>query len=602
MENNLLFNALIYLLAAVVAVPVAKRLGLGAVLGYLIAGMAIGPWGLRLIEDVQIILHFSEFGVVLLLFVIGLELDSKRLWSLRRPIFGWGGAQVLGCSAALFTAGLALGADWRTALIAALGLSLSSTAIALATLEERNLMATPAGSAGFSILLFQDIAAIPMIALIPLLGVAETQGETEGWLDGLKVVGVIAALIVGGRYLIRPILRVIAKTGMREIFTAFALLLVISIALLMESVNMSMALGTFLAGVLLAESEYRHALESDLEPFKGLLLGLFFIAVGMSVDFGLFLTKPWHILGLVAIFLTAKMGVLYLLSKCFKLPRTQQSLFTFLLAQGGEFAFVVFSTATSAKVFSPDTSALLVVVVALSMVVTPLLLVLYDKWLEPRLRNLDQRPDDDITPQDSPVIIAGFGRFGQIIGRLLYANRIYATVLDHDPDQIDLLRKFGFKIFYGDATRADLLQSAGADKAKILVVAINNLEASLKLVDVARQRFPHLHIMARARNITHCYQLMDRGVTVFERETFEGSLQLGRRVLEDLGFGAYQARQTAMKFRAHNIKTMHAVYPHYKDQQQLVSLAKQAKDELEEMFARDREARDKQQTDGWDAP
>lgn len=601
MENNLLLNALVYLLAAVVAVPIAKRLGLGAVLGYLIAGMAIGPWGLRLIEDVQVILHFSEFGVVLLLFVIGLELDSKRLWSLRRPIFGWGGAQVLGCSAALFAAGMALGADWRTALIAALGLSLSSTAIALATLEERNLMATPAGSAGFSILLFQDIAAIPVIALIPLLGVAETQGETAGWLNGLKVVGVIAALIVGGRYLVRPILRVIAKTGMREIFTAFALLLVISIALLMDSVNMSMALGTFLAGVLLAESEYRHALESDLEPFKGLLLGLFFIAVGMSVDFGLFLTKPWHILGLVVLFLSAKMAVLYGLSKCFKLPRAQQSLFTFLLAQGGEFAFVVFSTATSAKVFSPDTSALLVVVVALSMVATPLLLVLYDKWLEPRLQKLDERPDDEITPQDSPVIIAGFGRFGQIIGRLLYANRIHATVLDHDPDQIDLLRKFGFKIFYGDATRADLLKSAGADKAKVLVIAINDADASLKLVDLVKRRFPKLRIVARARNITHCYQLMDRGVEILERDTFEASLQLGRRVLQELGFGAYQARQTAMKFRAHNIKTMHAVYPHYKDQQQLVSLAKQAREELEEMFARDREARDKQQNDGWDA-
>ncbi|MES2104259.1 MAG: glutathione-regulated potassium-efflux system protein KefC [Pseudomonadota bacterium] len=602
MENNILFSAMVYLLAAVVAVPIAKRLGLGAVLGYLIAGMAIGPWGLRLIEDVQVILHFSEFGVVLLLFVIGLELDSKRLWSLRRPIFGWGGAQVLGCSAALFAAGMALGADWRTALIAALGLSLSSTAIALATLEERNLMATPAGSASFSILLFQDMAAIPMIALIPLLGVVETQGETEGWLGGLKVVGVIAALIVGGRYLVRPILWVIAKTGMREIFTAFALLLVISIALLMESVNMSMALGTFLAGVLLAESEYKHALESDLEPFKGLLLGLFFIAVGMSVDFGLFLTKPWHILGLVTVFLAVKMGVLYFLSKCYKLPLAQRSLFTFLLAQGGEFAFVVFSTATSAKVFSPDTSALLIVVVALSMVATPLLLVLYDKWLEPRLQNLDRRPDDEITPQDNPVIIAGFGRFGQIIGRLLYANRIHATVLDHDPDQIELLRKFGFKIFYGDATRADLLQSAGAGKAKVLVIAIDDADASLKLVDIARHRFPHLRIVARARNITHCYQLMDRGVEILERETFEASLQLGRRVLQELGFGAYQARQTAMKFRAHNIKTMHAVYPHYKDQQQTMSLAKQARDELEEMFTRDREAREQQRTGGWDEP
>ncbi|MFZ6814728.1 glutathione-regulated potassium-efflux system protein KefC [Undibacterium sp. Rencai35W] len=601
MENNLLFNALIYLLAAVIAVPVAKRLGLGAVLGYLLAGMAIGPWGLRLIEDVQVILHFSEFGVVLLLFVIGLELEPKRLWSMRRPIFGWGGAQVIGCTIALSLAGIAVGVGWKTSLIAALGLSLSSTAIALATLDERNLMATPAGSASFSILLFQDIAAIPMIALIPLLGVAETQGETEGWLAGLKVIGVIAALIVGGRYLIRPILRIIAKTEMREIFTAFALLLVISIALLMESVNMSMALGTFLAGVLLAESEYRHALESDLEPFKGLLLGLFFIAVGMSVDFGLFLTKPLQILGIVLLFLLIKMSMLYFLSRRFSIPKAQRSLFTFLLAQGGEFAFVVFATATSAKVFSAETSALLVVVVALSMVATPLLLVIYDKWLEPRLRNLEKPPEDEITSQDNPVIIAGFGRFGQIVGRLLYANRIRSTVLDHDPDQIELLRKFGFKIFYGDATRADLLHAAGAGKAKILVIAIDDVEDSLALVDIAKEHFPHLTIVARARNISHCYQLMDRGVSIFERETFESSLQIGRQVLQQLGFRAYQARLTALRFREHNIKTMHAVYPHYKDQQQMVSLAKQARDELEEMFARDREAREVAHKNGWDA-
>ncbi|MFZ6843049.1 glutathione-regulated potassium-efflux system protein KefC [Undibacterium sp. RuTC16W] len=601
MENNLLFNALIYLLAAVIAVPVAKRLGLGAVLGYLLAGMAIGPWGLRLIEDVQVILHFSEFGVVLLLFVIGLELEPKRLWSMRRPIFGWGGAQVIGCTIALSLAGIALGVGWKTSLIAALGLSLSSTAIALATLDERNLMATPAGSASFSILLFQDIAAIPMIALIPLLGVAETQGETEGWLAGLKVIGVIAALIVGGRYLIRPILRIIAKTEMREIFTAFALLLVISIALLMESVNMSMALGTFLAGVLLAESEYRHALESDLEPFKGLLLGLFFIAVGMSVDFGLFLTKPLQIIGIVLLFLLIKMSVLYFLSRRFSIPKAQRSLFTFLLAQGGEFAFVVFATATSAKVFSAETSALLVVVVALSMVATPLLLVIYDQWLEPRLRNLEKPPEDEITSQDNPVIIAGFGRFGQIVGRLLYANRIRSTVLDHDPDQIELLRKFGFKIFYGDATRADLLHAAGAGKAKILVIAIDDVEDSLALVDIAKEHFPHLTIVARARNISHCYQLMDRGVSIFERETFESSLQIGRQVLQQLGFRAYQARLTALRFREHNVKTMHAVYPHYKDQQQMVSLAKQARDELEEMFARDREAREVAHKNGWDA-
>ena len=594
MEHNLLQNALIYLVAAVLAVPIAKRLGLGAVLGYLLAGIAIGPWGLRLITQVEDILHFSEFGVVLLLFLIGLELDSKRLWSMRRPIFGWGGAQVGACTAALCAFGLAIGVDWKTALIAALGLSLSSTAIALATLEE------PAGSAGFAILLFQDIAAIPMIALIPLLGVAAAHGSGQGWLGAVKVAGVIAALIAGGRYLMRPALRIIAKTGMREIFTAFALLLVIAIALLMQWVDMSMALGTFLAGVLLAESEYRHALEADLEPFKGLLLGLFFIAVGMSVDFGVFLAQPVLILGLVASFLAIKIGVLYALSKRFSIARGQQALFAFLLSQGGEFAFVVFGAAAAARVFTPEISSLLVVVVALSMIATPLLLVLYDKVIAPRLRNLERRPDDRIDAQDNPVIIAGFGRFGQIIGRLLYANRIGVTVLDHDPDQIDLLRKFGFKVFYGDATRIDLLHAAGAAKARALVVAVDDVEDCLELVDAVRRDFPDLPILARARNVTHYYQLMDRGVTMIERETFESALRLGRQTLQQLGFGAYRARQAAMKFRTHNIKLLHAVYPYYKDQQQMVSMAKQGRDELEAMFARDAETLSAERQSGWD--
>jgi glutathione-regulated potassium-efflux system ancillary protein KefC len=598
MEHKLLFNALIYLAAAVVAVPIAKRLGLGAVLGYLLAGIAIGPWGMRLINEVEDILHFSEFGVVLLLFLIGLELDPKRLWSLRRPIFGWGGAQVVLVGAALTVVGLLLGVGWKTALIAALGLSLSSTAIALATLSERKLMATAAGSAAFAILLFQDIAAIPMIALVPLLGVTAVEGSAQGWLDALKIVGVIAALIVGGRTLIRPLLRIIAKTEMREIFTAFALLLVIGIGLLMQWVGMSMALGTFLAGVLLAESEYRHALEADLEPFKGLLLGLFFIAVGMSVDFGVLLARPFLIIGLVAIFLGIKICLLYGLSKRFGIPRDEQALFAFLLSQGGEFAFVVFGAAATARVFTAEISSLLVVVVALSMVATPLLLLLYDKIIAPRLQAAKKRPDDAIEAQDDHVIIAGFGRFGQIVGRLLRANRISLTVLDHDPDQIDLLRKFGFKVFYGDATRIDLLQAAGAAKARALVVAIDGVEDSLALVEAAKRAFPDLPILARARNVTHYYDLMDRGVTVIERETFESALRLGREALRQLGFGAYRARQAAMKFRAHNIKTLHTVYPYYKDQQQMVSLARQARDELEAMFARDAEALEAERQSG----
>jgi len=589
MEQQLL-NPLIYLLAAVVAVPLAKKLGLGAVLGYLLAGIAIGPWGLGLIHDVQDILHFSELGVVLLLFLIGLELDPKRLWSLRRPIFGWGSAQVGLVSAALCAAAVALGIDWRVALIAALGMSLSSTAIALATLGERKLNASPAGAAGFAILLFQDIAAIPMMAAVPLLGVAVAQGSGRGWLHALQVVVVIVLLICGGRYLIRPILRIIAKTDMREIFTAFALLLVIATCLLMQSVGMSMALGTFLAGVLLADSEYRHALESDLQPFKGLLLGLFFIAVGMSVDFGIFLQQPLLILGLVLGFLAIKILVLYGLAKCFRLPRDEQLFFAFLLSQGGEFAFVVFGAATTAQVLTPSISSILVVVVALSMVITPLLLLLYDHLLLPRLLRTNKPAADDIEPQDNPVIIAGFGRFGQIVGRLLHANGIGLTILDHDPDQIESLRKFGFKVFYGDATRIDLLRTAGADKARLLLIAIDDAPASLKLVEAVQRAFPHLKIAVRARNVTHLYDLMDRGVTILERETFESALQMGRQVLGELDFGAYRAHRAAMKFRAHNIATLRKLYPHYKDQQQLVSMAVQAREELEAMFASDHEA------------
>ena len=586
MEHSLLLPVVYYLVAAVVLVPIAQRLGLGAVLGYLLAGAAIGPWGLKLIDNVDDILEFSEFGVVLLMFLIGMELEPKRLWALRRSIFGWGGVQVLLVGAAIGAVALAGGVAWQTALVAGLGLALSSTAIVLATLGERKLMATPAGSAGFSILLFQDIAAIPMIALVPLLGGIAAEHSGQGWLKVVKLVAVLAALVAGGRCLVNPAMRFIAKTGLREIFTAFALLLVIGICLLMQSVGLSMALGTFMAGVMLADSAYRHQLFSDLEPFKGLLLGLFFIAVGMSADFGVLRAHLALILALAAGLVLVKGALLYVLAAWFEIPRSQRLFFALLLSQGGEFAFVVFDAAAGAKVFAPETAAALVMVVTLSMVATPLLLLLHDKFIAPGLQREKKRKPDAIHA-DNPIIIAGFGRFGQIIGRLLAANRIGVTVLDHDPDQIDLLRKFGFEVFYGDATRLELLEAAGIGKARALVIAIDNVDDSLALVDAVRARFPQLVILARARNVTHYYELVKRGVTLVERETFEASLQLGAQVLQQLGFEAAHAEQAARTFRSHNLKTLKEMYPYYQDQDKVASIARKARLELEEMFARD---------------
>jgi glutathione-regulated potassium-efflux system ancillary protein KefC len=601
MEDKLLQNGVIYLAAAVLVVPFAKRLGLGTVLGYLIAGIVIGPYGLKLISDIEDAYHFAEFGVVLLLFLIGLELDPDRLWALRRPIFGWGGAQVAGVTIVLFGAALLVGVDWKLALIAGLGLSMSSTAIALASLQERNLMPTPAGQSGFAILLFQDMAAIPMIAIVPLLGVADHAGSGNPWLAGLKIAGVLTGLVLAGRFLLNPLLRIIAKTDTREIFTAFALLLVIAIALLMQWIGMSMALGAFIAGVLLADSEYRHALETDLEPFKGLLLGLFFIAVGMSVDFSVFLARPLLILGLVAGFQVLKIAVLAGLSRLLDIARGQHLLFALLLSQGGEFAFVVFGAAATARVFSPDVAAMLVVVVALSMVVTPLALMAYDMLAARRECKADKPQADAIEPNQDHVIIAGFGRFGQIVGRFLYSNDVRLTVLDHDPDQVEVLRRIGFKVFYGDATRTDLLRAAGAAQARALVVAIDEVEDSLALVDAVRRDYPNLPLFARARNVTHYYQLLDRGVQVIERETFESALLLGRRVLtEGLGHSAFRTRQAAFRFRKYNTQNVLSAYPYYKDRETFVSMARRGREQLEEQLRRDRRAQEEDTRHDWD--
>ncbi len=583
-----MIGALVYLAAAVVCVPLAKRLGLGAVLGYLIAGAVIGPWGLRLIEDVETARHFSEFGVVLMLFVIGLELEPQRLMSMRRAVFGGGLLQLALCGLALAGAGMAAGLGWKAALVAGLALALSSTAIAVATMTERNFLPTPTGRASFAVLLFQDIAAIPLLAIVPLLGASAANSTANGWVEAAKALGAIASVVVIGLYLTRPALRIIAATGLREVFTAFALLLVIGISQLMSLAGLSMGLGAFLAGVLLASSEYRHALETDIEPFKGLLLGLFFISVGMSIDFGLLASRPFAVAALVGGFLLIKLSMLWLCARLIGITPRQRFLFAILLSQGGEFAFVIFGAARLAGVLSSEWEALLVMTVALSMATTPLLLIAHDRIMARRECARGNVTSEAIDETNAPVIIAGFGRFGQIIGRLLFANGIRAVVLDHDPDQIDMLRKFGYKVFYGDATRLDLLQAAGAAKARLLINAIDDAEDSLQLTDLAREHFPHLKIVARARNVTHYIELRSRGVETVERETFEAALRAGRHALEGLGTDRFRAREMADVFRRHNIVGLEALIPHFKDEARRVSAAKAGRDELQAQFERDR--------------
>jgi glutathione-regulated potassium-efflux system ancillary protein KefC len=603
-ESHWLQATLVYLSAAVIAVPLAKRFGLGSIIGYLAAGIAIGPFGLGLVKDLDAIVHIAEFGVVLMLFLIGLELEPPRLWALRRPIFGGGSAQLLGCAAAMAALGWLMGAPPAMALIAGLGLALSSTAVALQVMQERHLLPTAGGQAGFAILLFQDVAAIPILAVIPLLGV-KAQATGNPWLEAAKALGVIVGIILVGRLLLRHALRWIAKSRSTEIFTAASLALVVGIASLMQWVGLSMALGAFLGGVLLAESEYKRELETDVEPFKGLLLGLFFMAVGMSMDFHVLLSEWPLVLGLLAGFLVVKGLVLWGLAAAVKVPVAERPVFALLLAQGGEFAFVVFQQAEGAQILSTRHSAVLVGTVALSMLVTPLLLVLVDKLVLPRFAKAQATsPHALAEPQEAPVIIAGFGRYGQVIGRLLYANGLKATVLDHDAEQIDLLRKFGFRVHYGDATRLDLLRLAGAEHARVLVVAIDDTEQSLKLVDVAREHFPQLQLVARARNVQHYYALRDRGVALIERETLDSALLSGRSVLELMGWHPHHARQLAARFRRHSVDQIERMWPHHRDEQALVSMAKQGRQQLEELFAQEREAVSQHRHEGWgqDAP
>ncbi len=587
--------ALVYLGAAVLAVPLAKRLGFGAVLGYLIGGIVIGPYGLGLITDTAAVLGFAEFGVVLMLFLVGLELEPAKVLRLRRPIFVWGSTQMALCTAAIGGLAWLLGAGWQAALVLGFGLSLSSTAIALQALAERHQAQTETGQTTVALSLAQDIQSIPVLALIPALaaGVVASAGDADqggGWLAA-KALAVVVAIVFGGRYLVRPLFRAIARSDVREVFTAAALLLVIGVAWLMRLVELSMGLGAFLAGVLLANSEYRRALETDIEPFKGLLLGLFFIAVGMSIDFGVLLAQPWQALGLTLGFMAIKFAIMRPLAGPVGIPLAQRNLFALLIAQGSEFAFVLFGAAATARVVAPATAALWIGAVALSMLLTPLLLLLVDR-LARRHSGAAARPEPDaFDVQDAPIIVAGIGRYGQIVTRVLLAAGLKPTVLDHNPDQVEALRRFGFKSFYGDATRLDLLHNAGAASARVLVVAVDDRETSLAIVDLARAHFPNLQLVARAHDVAHWNALRDRGVTLIDRELFESSLGSARKVLEAVGHTAYEARELALRFRRHNLQMLELQFPHHADVERQISVARQGREQLEAQLAQEREER-----------
>ncbi len=582
-----LSQAAMFFGAAVIIVPIFRRLGLGAVLGYLAAGALIGPYGLKLFTDVGAIIHTAELGVVLLLFIIGLELQPSRLWTMRNAVFGLGGAQVAVTGLLLTGVATGLGLSLRSAIVIGISLAFSSTAFVLQTLAERGELKDRHGRAAFGILLFQDLAAIPMLAIVPLLGTGYAVASVSSIvLTVTKIVAVLSVVVVGGTYLLRPVLRSVAKTRTPELFTATALLIVAGTALLMDSVGISMALGAFLAGVLLANSEYRHELEADIDPFKGLLLGLFFMSVGMGLNLSLLRVQFGTIALLVMGLMAVKAAVLFGIGRAGRMSGHSAKSLAIALPQGGEFAFVIFTAAAAAGLMTGDLRQLLVLVVSLSMAGTPLLSLIND-WMTRGFVAPPSEPYSVAPPDERPVVIAGFGRFGQIVGRVLAAKKIPFTALDASAEHVDFVRQFGAEIYYGDASRLDLLRAAKADKAKVLVLAVDDVEASLRTAETVRRHFPNLTVVARARNRQHAYRLMDLGVTLLRRETFLSSLDVARQVLIGLGMRPKDAERTVRTFQAHDEKRLFEHHDHYTDQDKMKSLAKDAAKELEEMFARD---------------
>jgi glutathione-regulated potassium-efflux system ancillary protein KefC len=586
--NPFLLQAAVYFAAAVIAVMAAHKLGLGSVAGYLLAGIAIGPWGFKLVQQPEAIRAFAELGVVFLLFVIGLELEPHRLWNMRTRLIGLGLSQVLGSIVLIAGVALLFGIDMRVALVAGMALSLSSTALALQPLNERGALGTQGGQATFAILLFQDLAVIPMLAALPLLG------ESGGW-SGFSWQGVVfaVAVVVGtlvlGHFIARPIFRHIARTRLREIFTAFALLLVLGIALLFEMAGLSMALGAFLAGVLLAESEYRHEIEAAIDPFKGLLLGLFFISVGMSANFSVLLARPWVVVGLIVGLFILKSAVLWLIARRARLPVSERPLFILLLAQGGEFAFVILGLGALNGAIPEQTAQAITLAVALSMIATPFLLIVHDRVIAPRFADPASRtgrePDQ---PEPGKVIVAGLGRVGQVVARLLNASGYHPTVLDDDPDHVEQSREFGFRVFYGDATRLDLLRAAGADTADLLIIALDDREAITRLASIARTHFPRLRLIARAHDMRHLFELRDLGVEMVERETWLSALKLGETALAVTTQDPERAQRAARAFAEHDHVVQAKLYAVHKSEPDAhVIVSNELRDQLKRTLAED---------------
>ena len=588
---TLLAETAVFLAAAVVAVPLFRRFRLSAVLGYLAAGVIIGPWGLRFVSEVENILHFAELGVALLLFVIGLELQPSRLWVLRRSVFGLGAAQVLITGAVLGTTAVALGMSVQSGVVVGLGLAMSSTAFVLQILAEKGQLSARHGRSAFAILLFQDLAVIPLLALIPLLGAGDMDLTGRSlWLAVLTAFGMIVAVVVGGRYLLRPLLHAIAVSGIREIFTAATLLVVIGTSLLVSSVGLSMSLGAFLAGVLLADSEYRHELEADIEPFKGLLLGLFFISVGMSANLGLLVSHPFAIVGATAALMAVKAAVLLGIGRFAGHNWASSRGLAVALCQGGEFAFVLFGLAADNGILGRTLTDSLVIVVTLSMALTPLAFLLNDVVIARWLRKPSEEKFDKIDESESRVIIAGFGRVGQIVGRLLRAKRIPFTALDRSAEQVETVRRFGSRAYYGDASRHEMLLAAKADKAEILVLAIDDVESSVRTAETAKKHFPNLRVYARARNRFHAHRLMDIGVDYLIRETYGSSLELTERVLRGLDLTEWEAKEAVATFRRHDEQFLLSQHAVYHDESRLIQSSKEAVQELESLLQSDTES------------